>query len=429
MRKAYPVPEDLRLLTEVYCLSYGPAEKSFGGLIASKGLAVVYGEPGAGKTSWLIDRLHAWGGDHVRAEGVPLNVVYIALEGAADVWEWAASHHRDTPLIDGTLDGSVPPANVAVLAPEPGALNLLGDRDALLAWVDSHMPGAWLDSPDGSGHGGVDEGGSWCPRGRPEEDAELLLTTDVLEMPDVIVIDSLSRALAGADENSNAVMSAAVEALEAMREHFGAKVLVVAHHPAAGTSHLRGGSALLGAVDSAVHISRKGAVLTARNKKARGFPDGKGVRYQRTPTVSLDLTGKGGRGRDLFRMVYTELPGTEPVPSGDDAKGTAPAKAKPEPTASPAAVAMQKAAPAAAPAPAAPTHPADALRGRPLALWRALGLTPGGSISRADAAAALLVHACMGDVETRRRTARIGEVFDSVTKRGLMVGEVIRNPG
>jgi RecA-family ATPase len=78
----------------------------------------------------------------------------------------------------------------------------------------------------------------------------------------LIILDTLSRALAGGDENSPKDMGLVVAASASLQEKTGAHVLWVHHIPHEG-DRLRGHGALLGAVDTTVSISRSGNVRTA----------------------------------------------------------------------------------------------------------------------------------------------------------------------
>lgn len=73
----------------------------------------------------------------------------------------------------------------------------------------------------------------------------------------VVVIDTLSRAIPGADENSSADMSAAYEALEQLSRDTGALVLVVAHFGKGGSDRgIRGWSGLDANSDATIVVER-----------------------------------------------------------------------------------------------------------------------------------------------------------------------------
>jgi len=72
----------------------------------------------------------------------------------------------------------------------------------------------------------------------------------------LIVIDTISRALSGGDENSPKDMGAIVAATSKLQTDTKAHVLWVHHMPQDGAERLRGHGALLGAMDTTVHVER-----------------------------------------------------------------------------------------------------------------------------------------------------------------------------
>src|SRR5215471_11623196 len=70
----------------------------------------------------------------------------------------------------------------------------------------------------------------------------------------LIVIDTISRALNGGDENSPKDMGAIVAATSKLQAETKAHVLWVHHMPQDGAERLRGHGALLGAMDTTIHV-------------------------------------------------------------------------------------------------------------------------------------------------------------------------------
>lgn len=102
--------------------------------------------------------------------------------------------------------------------------------------------------------------------------------------PAVLVIDTLSRATAGMDENSSD-MAKFVKWLDMARDEFGVSTVVVHHTPIGEANRPRGHSSLKGAASSYVHIEGKpeeerGLVVTGphRNAESRN-PQVSGTRY------------------------------------------------------------------------------------------------------------------------------------------------------
>lgn len=95
----------------------------------------------------------------------------------------------------------------------------------------------------------------------------------------LIVIDTLSRALCGGDENSPKDMGAIVSATGRLTET-GAHVLWVHHIPLDGAERLRGHGALLGALDTTIHVFKQAdGTRTATVVKANDAEEGEGVAF------------------------------------------------------------------------------------------------------------------------------------------------------
>jgi hypothetical protein len=82
------------------------------------------------------------------------------------------------------------------------------------------------------------------------------------EKPKLIVIDTLNRCFGGGDENSTKDMSAFVKGCDAMREEFGASVLIIHHTGHDPTRGSRGATSLPSAMDIAFLLTKpKGSSL------------------------------------------------------------------------------------------------------------------------------------------------------------------------
>jgi hypothetical protein len=93
-------------------------------------------------------------------------------------------------------------------------------------------------------------------------------------LPKFIIIDTLSRCMAGADENSQEIMSIVTASLDTISKHTGATVLVL-HHPNKNGDAPRGSTVLPANVDMVQRISwnRDGESLTLRCEKQRDAAD------------------------------------------------------------------------------------------------------------------------------------------------------------
>ncbi|WP_167525244.1 AAA family ATPase [Roseomonas genomospecies 6] len=201
------------------------------GLLGSAALSVVYGESGAGKTFWVLDlALHValgrdWRGRRVRQGGV----IYVAAEGAAGISNRVAAF-KSHQGIAGSAPFAVLPASVNLLDPK-------ADTDELISLVNS--------------------------------------AATRLGMPvALVVVDTLSRALAGGNENSPEDMGALVMNADRIREATGAHVMFVHHSGKDGARGARGHSLLRAAVDTEIEVSRDPAskVCTAKVTKAKELP-------------------------------------------------------------------------------------------------------------------------------------------------------------
>ena len=192
-------------------------------LIAGQ-MSVVYGPSGCGKTFFAADlAMHvahgkAWRGRSVTQGGV----LYIAAEGAYGI-------RNRIVAFQNTFGGEDPP--LAVL---PSNVNL-------------------FDS---------------------EEDMERLLSTMRVKAQDygglsLIVVDTLARALAGGNENSNEDMGAVIHNCDRIRRETGAHVMLVHHTGKDEARGARGHSSLRAATDTEVEISRSDPGAVARVTKQR----------------------------------------------------------------------------------------------------------------------------------------------------------------
>ena len=94
----------------------------------------------------------------------------------------------------------------------------------------------------------------------------------------LIVIDTLSRALAGGDENSPKDMGAVVNSTARLQENTKAHVLWVHHMPHDG-DRMRGHGALLGAMDTTLHVVKSASGRTATVVKANDSEEGECVSF------------------------------------------------------------------------------------------------------------------------------------------------------
>lgn len=184
------------------------------GILTAAAMSVVYGESNAGKTFVVTDLAahvatgQAWRGREVEAGGV----IYCALEGRHGIGNRIAAFKRQHGL-----EGAEVPFAVI-----PVALNLLdpaADREPLIRTILAAAAAMGIRVA-------------------------------------LIVIDTLSRALAGGNENDSQDMGALVATADAIRQATGAHILFVHHSGKDAARGARGHSLLRAATDTEIEISR-----------------------------------------------------------------------------------------------------------------------------------------------------------------------------
>ena len=182
-----------------------------GDYIIDKSLAVVFGAPASYKSflvlDWALSVAH--GSDWNGRPTVAGRCLYLAMEGQSGISVRAAAWHKD---------------------------RVLSDADAPFYTVTQPLSMA-LDQSD---------------------DIRLLVEAiDAMgEAPSLIIVDTLARSFAGgADENSATDMGTFIRNLDLIRERYDCTVVVVHHTGKSGD--IRGSSALMGAVDTAISIKRE----------------------------------------------------------------------------------------------------------------------------------------------------------------------------
>lgn len=206
-------------------------------MIAEEGLSVIYGDPGAGKSFIAIDMAlrvsHAmdWHG----TEAKPTGVLYIAGEGVRGLGKrvkgWKRRH---------AMEGVDAPFLLV-----PVAVQLLDERQRakLIRTIAAAMQRAAF------------------PIG-------------------LIIIDTVSRALAGADENGQETMSAFVAACDEIRTVFNCAVLAVHHSGKDKERGMRGSTVLLGGCDASIRVSKSEKVVTLKTEKQKDAEEAEPIYMQ-----------------------------------------------------------------------------------------------------------------------------------------------------
>ena len=374
--------------------TFEPPKFHIEGLLPDRGVCLLTGPPGIGKTTWVLWLLYVLRGYlFERDDGAEgwwgVNALFIALEGQDQLKEAWYSFANATPehqLIEGIHRHR---NHVAIATPTGFDISNIAHVEALkreVSRADHEMAEVFYNG--GKNH--------------------------------IIVLDSLSGALRGQDENSSAVMSSAAAGLQHLargtwkdddgEEHGwdGEALVIVLHHPTKHSNDPRGSGALVAGVDCALHVSQQGDVLTVKNTRARGFAKGATRRYTRRIESWCDLVTQDST--EYTRVEFDDI--TE-----------APA---PAPTASPVEAPPRAAEPAPAPKP--PTHPAERLKGRAAACWAALEVTPGGAMGLAEARAFCTTSPAFGDVPKDRVGDRWKAVVSALENKGLVKNGAVVNP-
>jgi len=232
--------------------SMPPVEFVVDGMFTRHGLAVVYGEPGAGKSFIAIDLALsiAYGKDWhgcVTEQGA---VLYIAGEGVGGLGKrvkaWQAHH--------GLSDN----APFYVL---PTAVKF-----------------------------------------RDVEDVEKLMRTiDALGVRfKAVFIDTVARALLGGDENSATDMGMFIDACDAVKRHTECAVIAIHHSGKDSSRGMRGSSSLLGGTDSAFRVSKSDdtvKMVVEKQKDAEPADD-----------MAFKMTSVGLIGDTSVVMTLTDAP-------------------------------------------------------------------------------------------------------------------------
>ncbi|HEY0835621.1 MAG TPA: AAA family ATPase [Azospirillum sp.] len=183
------------------------------GLLTSSAMSVVYGDSNAGKTFVVLDlALHVALGCSWRDKRVVRGgVVYVAAEGGAGIKNRVAAF-REHHGIAGTVPFTIVPSSINLLDPD-------ADTDALIDLIQDE--------------------------------------SDDLGIPvTLIVIDTLSRAMAGGNENASEDMGALVMNADRIRQETGAHLMFIHHTGKDAAKGARGHSLLRAATDTEIEVAR-----------------------------------------------------------------------------------------------------------------------------------------------------------------------------
>lgn len=136
----------------------------------------------------------------------------------------------------------------------------------------------------------------------------------------LIVVDTLSRAMAGGNENGPEDMTAFINNIDLLREHAKASVAIVHHSGKDTAAGARGHSSLRAATDTEIELSTDGMVRIAKATKQRDMETGKEFGFT-LDTVELGIDEDGDKVTTCTIQTVSEEDMKEakrPKPSGNN---------------------------------------------------------------------------------------------------------------
>ena len=228
------------------------------GWIGRGQMSVVYGPSNVGKSFFCLDMAFCiasnieWQGSKVR--GGP--VLYLATEGGN------AFHNRVVALRDEYSQPDVP------LAVRPSPIDLLRPETDLARLIEL------------------------CQSIEAEVGAPLSM----------IVVDTLSRAMAGGDENGPTDMTSFIANLDALRNATGAHIMTVHHSGKDTAKGARGHSSLRAATDTEIELDVDGSIRTATSTKQRDLEPKEPIVFQ----LKVHELGRDEDGDPVTTCTITE---------------------------------------------------------------------------------------------------------------------------
>lgn len=213
-------------------------------LISEDGLSILYGEPGSFKSFIALDMALriAIGMDWHGAPAKKTGVIYIAGEGLRGVGKRIAGwrrHHRmqkiDAPFF-------VLPQAVQVLDKE--------QRGKLIRTIEAVKDDTWMSVG-------------------------------------LVVVDTVSRSIAGIDENTQDTMTQFVDACDEIKRAAGGALLGIHHSGKDKERGMRGSSVLLGAVDASLRLTKAERNVTLQIEKQKDAEQSSPINFE-MQTVSWE---------------------------------------------------------------------------------------------------------------------------------------------
>jgi hypothetical protein len=254
----------LKILTIGEIKQIQPPAYVVDGLITEKGFTLVYGAPRAFKSFLALDWMlcMAYGKPWCGKEVLPKTVLYIAGEGVGGIQKRVTAWQ-----IEHTVPNDAAPF---------------------------HM---------------LEHGINFT---KPDDIQNLLTTaTEFQERTglsfEMIAVDTVARAMAGAEEKDATSMGIFIEACDSLRQHFGCGLIAVHHTGKDKTLGSRGSSALPAAVDTEIFVDRAdtGMTMTMQVKKQKDDEEGADMHFE---AVKIDLPQPGVKPVSSLVLRSTEAP-------------------------------------------------------------------------------------------------------------------------
>lgn len=245
------------------------------GLLTSTAMSVVYGPSNCGKTFFVLDiALHvAWGRVWRGREVDRGAVVYLSLEGSQGIRNRVVAFRRHHNLGDEQLP--------FVVMPKP--VNLLDGKADVAAVIQL---------------------------------VEYVAAKTGLPVR-MVIIDTLSRAMAGGNENSPEDMTALIGNCDRIRDATSSHVCIVHHSGKDEAKGARGHTSLRAATDTEIEIKKdeKTKLSTVRIAKQRDLEAGDPFAFRLLPMP----LGRNRRDKEVTSCIVLETDHTEPQDASTEA--------------------------------------------------------------------------------------------------------------
>lgn len=234
-------------------------------LLTGTSLVVVYGEPGSGKTFWVLDlALHVAVGRQYRGREVEQGaVLYLALEGGSGIRNRTTATREKLKMPDTTP---------LILVQCPVDL-CMSDADVKMVMATIQTVAHLTDLP-----------------------------------VRLVVVDTLARAMGGGNENGPEDMGALVHHSDTIRDKTGACVLYIHHCGKDAAKGARGHSSLKAATDTEIEVTAGNSAHSARVTRQRDLPSEGVFGF----TLEQVVLGTNRRGRPVTSciVVHSDVVGT-----------------------------------------------------------------------------------------------------------------------